>query len=217
MSSASTSNKPTLGVTVTTPLIAIWDFDHSLIDDNSDTFIFDMLAPAIRRDVMPALRTQPAFACWTDLMDECLRQLQADYNVTKPELIAALQKIPLHSGQLKTIHALHSAGAIQFILSDANSVFIDSILTGYKLSHIFPPERIFTNPAAWTTVTTTTATSVSKVPAASKTTVAVVDNKAMNAERLAVRYHHTNKTCARCPRNLCKGNGCRFAQTRSPF
>jgi pyridoxal phosphate phosphatase PHOSPHO2 len=72
-------------------LVVVWDFDHTMVDDNSDTWVFDVLAPAIKKEVMPKLRTPQA--CWTDIMDECLSRLPL--TVTPQELNAAMQKIPM--------------------------------------------------------------------------------------------------------------------------
>ncbi len=85
---------------------------------------------------------------------------------------------------------------------DANSEFITQILAGYKLSHVFPPDRIFTNPAKWTAAPPTVLPPAFKSQTAS---AASGGGGSASNEWLSVSYHHNNKWCSRCPLNLCKG------------
>jgi hypothetical protein len=98
----------------------------------------------------------------------------------------------------QAVLALHAAGAVQYILSDANTYFIASIIQGYGLSHVFPSDRVFTNPSQWTHLSRS----------AVGTTVPPSSSEPLppSHQRLSVRYYHHNAFCSRCPLNLCKGS-----------
>lgn len=61
------------------PTLVIWDFDWSLINENSDTFVVRELAPALHAE-MSRLASSDAFGPgrWTDLMDHVLSRLTRD-------------------------------------------------------------------------------------------------------------------------------------------
>jgi len=159
-------------------IIAIWDFDHTMIDVNSDTHIFEVLNPILEKK-RDTLRLNPKFHVWTDLMGEMLRLL-FEAGISQSSLLECLSSILIHDDALKTIHLLHSKGIPQYIMSDANSIFIHTILKANKLENIFLSQNIFTNPAWW-------------------------DNE-KNNNILCVKYYHQDPhSCSLCPRNLCKG------------
>jgi len=130
-----------------TKLTVIWDFDYTMVNDNADTYLFDKLAPDIRK-AMIVLGNQPEYACWTDLMHECLKLLHEN-GVGKEEINRCQATIPMFPEILELLSYLHRRGAVMYIVSDANSVFIDTILKARGLDEMFPPERIITNPAFW--------------------------------------------------------------------
>jgi len=112
-------------------------------------------------------------------MGEMLRLL-FEAGISQSSLLECLSSILIHDDALKTIHLLHSKGIPQYIMSDANSIFIHTILKANKLENIFLPQNIFTNPAWW-------------------------DNE-KNNNILCVKYYHQDPhSCSLCPRNLCKG------------
>ncbi|CEP01679.1 putative Phosphatase [Plasmodiophora brassicae] len=123
------------------PLLVVWDFDWSLIDENTDTWIFKALAPGLVDD----LKRTEQFPVWTDRVQDALRRLFAEYGVTRDTLLETMQGIPIHQGMIETIKTLHGAGAEQIILSDSNTEFIQCILAKHDLSKYF--RAIITNPA----------------------------------------------------------------------
>ncbi len=62
----------------------VFDFDHSLIDDNTDTWIMGVRPELRLRERLGALRRQ--FTCWTDLMDHMLTDLR--YTVYPPTFVS---------------------------------------------------------------------------------------------------------------------------------
>ncbi|KAL4855681.1 putative phosphatase phospho2 [Chlorella vulgaris] len=122
-----------------------WDFDWSLVEENSDTF-------------------------------EAARQLGR----TQADVEAALHATPLHSALADLLHACLAAVGNQavdiVVLSDANTVYIDTILSYRGLRHLV--REVHTNPAGW---------------------------DASGTLRVQP-YHASPHGCShRCPANLCKG------------
>lgn len=161
----------------------VWDFDWSLINCNSDTWVLDALdrdrgtATAITR------RLREITGGWTRQMDWALGELHAQ-GVTVEEIIAKLAAdTPVLRGAYAAVNAVCAAakasGVTQVIVSDANSVYIEAVLASSLL-----PRSAF---------------------------AAVVTNPAnVDADgRLRVRPHHPDAAppheCGLCPKNLCKG------------
>jgi len=127
------------------PTLALFDFDHSLIDDNSDTYIFQQLAPELMEDFR-TLRKMEDFAVWTDVMDEMMRLLHVK-GVKEDDIRKALATIPMSSGLRSALSLLHQHQAHLVIISDANTFFIQTILQAYGFGHLFKDHQIYTNPA----------------------------------------------------------------------
>jgi len=157
------------------PILAVFDFDHSLIGDNSDTWVFDVLAPMLGQQLKPIMLT-PSPPVWTDFMDMSLGRLHEAGHKREP-ITRALSSIPMASGSIQSLSSLSQAGAICAIISDANTVFIDEILKAYKCRHYFTDDNIHTNPAHYD------------------------DSERLRVRY----YHSDPHGCVRCPRNLCKG------------
>lgn len=124
--------------------LVVWDFDWSLINENSDTYVLEQLDPAVN-DKMEAKLRQGGMG-WTQLMDWSVGELAAAGH-TPQAIRAALVGVPILSGALSAFHAAKAAGAEQRILSDANTVYISSILEGRGLAA--DVSTVETNPAAF--------------------------------------------------------------------
>ena len=77
------------------PWLVVFDFDWSLINENSDTFIFECLdmSGELLREI-DAFMKQPG-ASWTTCMDIYVGKLMSgSYGVTKAQLIQCLHSIP---------------------------------------------------------------------------------------------------------------------------
>eukprot|EP01118_Nematostelium_gracile_P011267 TRINITY_DN3975_c0_g1_i2.p1 TRINITY_DN3975_c0_g1~~TRINITY_DN3975_c0_g1_i2.p1 ORF type:complete len:127 (-),score=31.89 TRINITY_DN3975_c0_g1_i2:38-418(-) len=95
---------------------------------------------------------------------------------TKQHIEECFSKIPLHKSMLEAIDLLLPSRKVrQVILSDANTIFIDTILRAYKIHHHF--DKIITNPAHYD------------------------DNGRMRV----AKYRTDKHDCDICPVNLCKG------------
>ena len=122
-------------------VLVVFDFDNTLIDANSDPWVVKL-----RPELEGPLRTRSrSGVCWTDCMQEIFRSLHAS-GVTPEMLRNCLHEIPLSGSMKQTLHLLESLPNVGvIIISDANSVFIDIILSHHGLTRIF--KTVITNPA----------------------------------------------------------------------
>ncbi|UJR22846.1 hypothetical protein I4U23_025875 [Adineta vaga] len=123
--------------------LVVFDFDHTIVDDNSDVHV-NKLFPS-EEDRLNADKNRSQFDCWTDYMQDKFRQLQR-FNITEDDYIQNMQEIPLTTDFSHLIKYLYSiSNSHLIIISDSNLVFIEAILKHNQLDHMF--KDIFTNPA----------------------------------------------------------------------
>ena len=128
------------------PLLVVWDFDWSLINENSDTWVVEQLDPS-RTIWRAAERKLREGMQWTTLMDWCAGEMHAAGNAPQA-LRDALATAPILDGALEAVSVARAAGAEQRILSDANTEYIGSILRSRpSLSDAFTV--VETNPASF--------------------------------------------------------------------
>ncbi|KAF8160790.1 phosphatase phospho-type [Crassisporium funariophilum] len=126
-----------------TKQLVVFDFDWSMADQDTDRWIFEVLAPDLRRK-MKNLKDEIQ---WTDLVAQSLREAHAR-GITKEQILHALQTMPYHPAMVRAVSKLKADGKTTFLcLSNANSVFISTILEAKGLQNLF--EEIITNPAEW--------------------------------------------------------------------
>lgn len=180
----------------------VWDFDWSLINCNSDEFV----PASLHSELIDFIKAEHHRVQWTKLMAEVARRLAAAGH-SQLAIEACLRSMPVFPEVLQTIRDVHACGyASQYVVSDANTVYIQSFLSGHGLEAAIPSHRIHTNPSAWQSQGTHT-TPVSGVGSGDQhggTTAPAA------AEHLLVisPYHPFDSPhhgCARCPVNLCKG------------
>ncbi|KAI0268767.1 phosphatase phospho-type [Gloeopeniophorella convolvens] len=125
--------------------LVVFDFDWSLADQDSDRWIFEVLAPDLRRK----MKTLKDEIQWTDLVAQSLRELHARGG-TREQIEGALRVMPFHPAMVRGVKDLKAAAAPEttfLCLSNANSVFISTILESKGLQDLFI--EIVTNPAEW--------------------------------------------------------------------
>ena len=122
--------------------IVIFDFDHSLIDENSDTFVPEKLGNA---ELMAFIdRSSRNGAQWTCLMDDVARQLH-EAGRTRADFEAALRSVPVDAAMPAAARAAAAAGAQVHVVSDANTFYIETVLEHLRLR----VDSVVTNPAAF--------------------------------------------------------------------
>jgi len=125
--------------------LIVFDFDWSLADQDSDRWIFEVLAPDIRRK----MKNDKNQHQWTDLIARSLRELH-ERGGTREDIEGALRIMPFHPAMIRGVKKLKAAAKPQttfLCLSNANSVFISTILQAKGLQDLFT--EIVTNPAEW--------------------------------------------------------------------
>ncbi|GMF65058.1 unnamed protein product [Phytophthora lilii] len=166
---------------ITGSVLVVFDYDWSLINDNSDTYIFQKLYPELLETLRERRKKEPS---WTKIMDDMLGVIASEKPNITPDMIRdAIARVPIQPHMLDALRlAAEQFNADVKIVSDANSVYIESMLEHYGLAkHV---SEVITNPASFKPL----------------------EN---GHSRLHVRpYHselHKPHGCAWCPTNMCKG------------
>ena len=118
----------------------LFDFDWTIVNENSDVFIFKKLAS----DIFSQLSQLREKFQWTDMMHHCVGLLH-ERKVTPEQIEHCFDDIPLAPEMSQALRLIASRGVSMEVVSDANSVFIDCILRHYRLRDLF--SRVTTNPA----------------------------------------------------------------------
>ncbi|XP_059458100.1 inorganic pyrophosphatase 1-like [Corylus avellana] len=119
-------------------IVAVFDFDKTIIDCDSDNWVVDELgATDLFNELLP---TMP----WNSLMDRMMKELHAQ-GKTMEDVVDVLKRIPIHPKVIPAIKAAHALGCDLRVVSDANLFFIETILKHLGLSDYF--SEINTNPS----------------------------------------------------------------------
>ena len=113
------------------PTLVVYDFDWSLINENSDTLVIHQLDPSGALWERALERLQ-AGEQWTQLMDWCASEMHAAGH-SLADLEQALGRAPALKGVLAAVELAREHGAELRILSDANEAYIRWILDALGL------------------------------------------------------------------------------------
>jgi len=116
-----------------------------MADQDTDRWIFEVNAPDLRRK-MKNLANEVQ---WTDLVAQTLQEFHARGG-TREQIESALKIMPFHPAMVRAVKKLKAAASPKttfLCLSNANSIFISTILETKGLQTLF--EEIITNPAEW--------------------------------------------------------------------
>lgn len=123
-------------------LVAI-DFDHTICDDNTDLVVQKLLADkAISKDVRNLRKSNG----WLAYMSKIF-QLLHENSVNANQIEDVIVGIPAVAGMGELLTSLHANGHEIIIISDSNSVFIESWLKSRQLERVV--SQILTNPARY--------------------------------------------------------------------
>ena len=121
--------------------LAAFDFDQTIVNDNTDTVVRALMDPKkIPSSVQNLVRES-----WTQYMREIFSLLH-DEKISEKSIRTTIGEMNEVPGMVKFIKSLHSMNFDLVIISDSNSEFIDEWNRVHGLS-IF--HRIFTNPASF--------------------------------------------------------------------
>lgn len=117
-------------------LVAL-DFDYTLINANSDTFIYQ-LAP--NKEIPKEIKALYSVNGWTYYMKEVFKYLHKN-GVTEKDILSCIEKISLTDGMNELLETLSPERTEFIIISDSNNIFINHILKNKglvdKISSIF--------------------------------------------------------------------------------
>ena len=121
-------------------LLAVFDFDHTLVDGNTDTWITKLY-----EDVKHVQDNKDL--CWTDRMAKVFQALHAK-KFTKLDFEQCLQSLPFTKGMKELLYFIATEKIECIIISDSNSFFIKYLLEFGDITHCV--KEVYTNPASWT-------------------------------------------------------------------
>ncbi|XP_077569765.1 pyridoxal phosphate phosphatase PHOSPHO2 [Stigmatopora nigra] len=123
--------------------LVVFDFDHTVVDDNSDTWVIRCLPGQTLPD---KVKKSYRKGHWTEYMGRVMDYI-GDQQVSIENIRAEMERIPLTSGmsELLTFISRNKNRVDCLVISDANSLFIDWILAAVDLRSAV--DQIFTNPA----------------------------------------------------------------------
>jgi pyridoxal phosphate phosphatase PHOSPHO2 len=132
-------------------LTVIFDFDNSLINENSDTYVIEKLTPILtaengnKQSVLSAVTMECGPKKWTQTMNRMIELMMSKngFNVTLDAFKSCLRTIPLFEENIQLVKELHALGVQLVIVSDANDVYIKEILEEHNIYNLF--DIIITN------------------------------------------------------------------------
>jgi pyridoxal phosphate phosphatase PHOSPHO2 len=123
--------------------LALFDFDHTVLDNNSDIVIRDLLD----KSLIP-LKVKQLFTTtgWVEYMQEIFKLVHQ--NGYSPDFIKQrIIEIPEVPGIVNCIKTLHASNFDVVIISDSNSEFIKAWTDEQNITPLI--HSVFTNPAAF--------------------------------------------------------------------
>ncbi|KAH6818290.1 Pyridoxal phosphate phosphatase-related protein [Perilla frutescens var. frutescens] len=119
-------------------IVIIFDFDRSLIEDDSDRWVLTKLGlTQLFRDLRPTLP-------WNSLMDRLLEELHSR-GKSVDDIAECLKGMPLHPNVVSVVKFAHALGCDLKVASDSNQFYIRTILEHYDIYGCF--SEIISNPA----------------------------------------------------------------------
>ena len=133
------------------PLLVVFDFDHTLINANSDLVPFNELPYGKALVPQFAILRKEHGMAWTQTMQNQLANLATQEGYSKVDMVACLRDVKMDPTLIRALKALRdsTSPAVKMVIaSDANTVFIEEILSANGLSKdIFA--AIYTNSGSW--------------------------------------------------------------------
>ncbi|CAK6967389.1 pyridoxal phosphate phosphatase PHOSPHO2 [Scomber scombrus] len=123
--------------------LMVFDFDHTVVDDNSDTWVIRCLPSQTLPDV---LKNSYKKGHWTEFMGRVMNYI-GDQEVSPDSVRSVMETIPFTDGMrdLLTFISENKSTIDCIVVSDANTMFIDWILHAAGLQAAV--DQVFTNPA----------------------------------------------------------------------
>ena len=125
--------------------LAAFDFDSTIINYNSDTYINKLAENGKKLKFPNEIENLTETQGWTQRMNAVFKYLLEAHKVSKESMINCLKEIQIDKSMIDLVRELKLNEFEIIIISDANSIFIETIL---KENGIFEYiSQIYTNPA----------------------------------------------------------------------
>lgn len=122
--------------------LAVFDFDHTIVDDNTDTAVIGLLDKSMIPESVTQLHRRDG---WTAYM-QAIFDLLHRHNIGESKILNVIVNIKCVEGFYELIKQLRDKLLFDIIIiSDSNSYFINSWLSKHGLSDYIL--KVFTNPA----------------------------------------------------------------------
>ena len=191
---------------------AVFDFDWSMVNENTDTFCFmELVDSQTYRETVERCRSISATAGWTAAIDWAHGWLADTQGKSAADVLRALERTPMDASLIRCLEALCARGVEVSVVSDSNSLFIAQVLHAHGVR---VPARMSSALAAASKIALMDpakdpgagCASVARVA----TNVAWVEGAAadggLGVPRIRLSPHDPRPVgCPRCPANLCKG------------
>lgn len=131
--------------------LAVFDFDNTIIDVNSDTFVDRILLRLTNQteekyyEYPLEIEQLTKSHNWTHRMNAVFSYMNSKHSVQPQNIIDCMREIVIKDSMKQLLQHLHSKEFQIIIISDANSIFIQEILLKNNLDYIF--SKIYTNKA----------------------------------------------------------------------
>ena len=131
-------------------MIAAFDFDHTIIEVNSDTYINKLLT---RQSDQPeqfkfSSKIEQTYKIhgWTARMQAVFDLMHQEFNIGELDFVECLKEINISDSMKSLFRLLKEKNYELVIISDANTLFIETILKQNGLDSLFNmPTNIYTN------------------------------------------------------------------------
>lgn len=120
----------------------VFDFDHTILDCNSDTIIYGLLPGGNLPEEVGKLYDND----WNRFMQIVFDHMHS-LNIPPESVSALMADAPLTEGFLDLLTFLRSHKVHSIIASDSNTYFIDTILNKREILNVF--DGVYTNPAKY--------------------------------------------------------------------
>lgn len=111
----------------------VWDFDNTVVLDNTDTLVFDHHAPDVLATHRAAIHSDPDPLPWVAMIDDGLATLHAR-GISPEQILASASSVPIPPDTIAALRRIAAAGnARSLVLSDANTLFIAACLDRHGL------------------------------------------------------------------------------------
>ena len=125
--------------------LAAFDFDNTIINVNSDTYINKLIETEKKVKFPSEIEDLRDTHGWTQRMNAVFSHMFTQHNIRKADYLNCVSEIKIDHAMIDLLRKLKQNDIELIIISDANTVFIETILAANGISEIF--STIYTNPA----------------------------------------------------------------------